>query len=147
MKNLILLLTLSTFSCSFIYGQHKKTTTTKSQIKAKLIVCSGLTEDNIPLDNLNEINVKEDQRIVLYVEWRKLFYKSYVTSMDVLDANGKTLTKSGEHMFRTRKNLHYTWSSINFNKKVIPEGIITIRLHLDKKTILDRRVKVTYISK
>ena len=148
-KTLILLLTLSTFSCNFIYGQTNKdkiTVKKKNKIKARLIVCSGISEKKIPLDNLKEINVKEGEKVFLYVKWFNLTKKSYVTTMDFLDADGNYLSQSREYKFKSRKNSHNTWNSLKFREIIIPEGIVKIRINLDEEIISEREISVKYIT-
>ena len=89
MKTKILLLLIASlmFSYKTSYGQTNENNTeihTADKINARLIICSGLSEKNVPLDDLKEINIKEDGKVILYVKWFKkqgrlfLFVEQYL---------------------------------------------------------------------
>ncbi|WP_111706256.1 hypothetical protein [Lutibacter citreus] len=147
-KSLFLIFTLVIFSCktSEKANENNISVNTTNNINARLIVCSGLSEKNIPLNNLKEINVKEGGKISLYVKWFNLTDKSYVTSMDFLDVDGNYLVQSSEYKFKPRKKSHNTWNSRTFRKILIPEGVVKIRINLDQNIILEREIYIKYIT-
>ena len=137
------------FSYKTSYGQTNENNTeihTADKINARLIICSGLSEKNVPLDDLKEINIKEDGKVILYVKWFNLKNKSYVTSMDFLDVNGNYLAQSSAYKFKNKKKTHNTWNSRKFNKIIVPEGIVKIRINLDEEIILERDIEIKYKS-
>ena len=137
------------FSSKTTFGQATKNITSVQkihEINARLIVCSGLSEKNIPLDNLKEINVKENEKVVFYIKWFNLTNKSYITSMDFLDVDNNYLAQSSEYKFKPKKRSHNTWNSRKFRKVFIPEGVVKIRIKLDNKIILEREIIVKYIE-
>ena len=140
-KILFLLFTSILFSCKTTYGQ-----TDGKNIKARLIVCSGLSEKNVPLDDLKEIYVKEGEKVTLYVKWFNLEKKNYVTSMDFLDINGNYLAQSSEYKFKPKKKTHNTWNKRKFRKVIVPEGVMKIRINLDEEIILERDIDIKYKS-
>ncbi|WP_203395299.1 hypothetical protein [Lacinutrix sp. MEBiC02595] len=140
-KILFLLFTSILFSSKTTYGQ-----TGEKNIKARLIICSGLSEKNVPLDDLKEIYLKEGEKVTLYVKWFNLNKKSYVTSMDFLDANGNYLAQSSEYKFKPKKKTHNTWNKRKFRKVIVPEGVIKIRINLDEEMILEREIEIKYKS-
>lgn len=140
-KILFFLLTSILFSYKTTYGQ-----TGGKNIKARLIVCSKLSEKNVPLDDLKEIYVKEGEKVTLYVKWFNLEKKSYVTSMDFLDTNGNYLTQSSEYKFKSKKKTHNTWNKRKFRKVIVPEGVVKIRINLDEEIILERNIEIKYKS-
>jgi hypothetical protein len=140
-KILFLLFTSILFSCKTTYGQ-----TSRKNIKARLIVCSGLSEKNVPLDDLKEIYVKEGEKVTLYVKWFNLKKKSYVTSMDFLDTDGNYLAQSSEYKFKPKKKSHNTWNKRKFRKVIVPEGVMKIRINLDEEIILEREIEIKYKS-
>ncbi|WP_299778821.1 hypothetical protein [uncultured Formosa sp.] len=107
-------------------------------ISARLIICSVLSEKNVPLDDLKEINIKEDAKVILYVKWFNLKNKSYVTFIVFLDVHGNYLLQSSEYKFKARKKTHNTWNSRKFNKIIVPEGIVNIRI------ILEHEIEIKY---
>ena len=146
---LLLLFTLIIFFCKTTYGQisdndikAQKT----AKINARLIVCSGLSEKKVPLDNLKEINVKEGDKVVFYVKWFNLKKKSYMTSMDFLDVDDNYLAQSSEYKFKPRNKSHNTMNSRKFRKVIVPEGIVKIRINLDNEIILEREINIKYIA-
>ncbi|MBU3012189.1 hypothetical protein KO506_12300 [Polaribacter vadi] len=141
-KILFLLFTSILLSCKTTYGQ-----TGAKDVKARLIVCSGLSEKNVPLDDLKEIYVKEGEKVTLYVKWFNLEKKSYVTSMDFLDTNGNYLAQSSEYKFKPKKKTHNTWNKRKFRKVIVPEGVVKIRINLDEEIILERDIEIKYKSK
>ncbi len=141
-KILFLLFTSILFSCKTTYGQ-----TGGKNIKARLIVCSGLSEKNVPLDDLKEIYVKEGEKVTLYVKWFNLEKKSYVTSMDFLDTNENYLAQSSEYKFKPKKKTHNTWNKRKFRKVIVPEGVMIIRINLEDEIILEREIEIKYRSK
>ena len=140
-KILLLIFTSILFFCKTTYGQ-----TSDKKINARLIVCSGLTEKNVPLDDLKEIYVKEGEKVTLYVKWFNLKKKNYATSMDFLDVDGNYLTQSSEYKFKPRKKSHNTWNNRKFRKVIVPEGIVKIRINLDEEIILEREIEIKYKS-
>jgi hypothetical protein len=118
----------------------------EKKINARLIVCSGLSEKNVPLDDLKEIRVKEGEKVTLYVKWFNLKKKSYITSMDFLDINGNYLAQSSEYKFKAKNKTHNTWNNRKFKKVIVPEGVIKIRINLDDVIILEREIEIKYKS-
>ncbi|MDP5106212.1 MAG: hypothetical protein NWQ31_08580 [Polaribacter sp.] len=151
MKKLsVLLLCLSLFSCKSSFSQvdeHPIAKTKSNEIKARLIICTGLSEKNIPLDNLNEITVNEGGKIYLYVKWFNLHKGSFTTSMEILDENDTYLSQSSNYKFKASRKTHNTWSSRTFREVFIPAGTVKFRIILDSKIILERKVNVTYVEK
>lgn len=146
-KIILLILCLTIFSCKTAYtqsNQNKVSDKKINEIKARLIICNGLSDKNVPLDNLKEINVKEGGKVVLYVKWFNLTNKSYLTSMDFLDADDNYLAQSSEYKFKAKKKSHNTWNSRKFRKVIIPEGSVKIRINLDQKIILEREIEIKY---
>lgn len=137
-KTILLIFAFATFFSNHSSSQSKG-------IKARLIICSGLSDKNIPLDNLNEINIKEGDKVYFYTKWFNLSKRSYIASIDFLDADDNYLVQSSEHKFKPRKRTHNTWNSRKFREIIIPEGIVKIRIILDGQTILERRISVKYI--
>ena len=169
MKTLFTILTLTLLFCKNVTGQSNilyartaeksdlKTVKTKAKsvekndirtnkIMARLIICSGLSEKNVPLDDLKEIYVKEGEKVTLYVKWFNLEKKNYVTSMDLLDINGNYLAQSNKYKFKTKRSTHNTWNKRKFRKVIVPEGIVKIRINLDEEIILEREIEIKYKS-
>lgn len=146
-KTILLILCLTIFSCKSAYtqsNQNKVSDKKINEIKARLIICNKLSDKNVPIDNLKEINVKEGGKVVLYVKWFNLTNKSYLTSMDFLDADDNYLAQSSEYKFKPKKKSHNTWNSRKFRKVIIPEGSVKIRINLDQKIILEREIEIKY---
>jgi hypothetical protein len=149
LKIIILIFTSIIFSCITVYAQAIDDTSSvekTNKISARLIVCSGLSDKNIPLNDLNEINVKEGEKVVLYVKWFNLTKKSYSTSMDFLDVDGNYLAQSSEYKFKSKTKSHNSWNSRRFSKVIIPEGVVKIRINLNKEPILEREINVKYLT-
>ena len=154
MKTLFSILTITLLFCNNVTGQNNilyATTVEKNdlktnEIKARLIICSGLSEKNVPLDNLKDIEVKEGGKVTLYVKWFNLNKKKYITSMDFLDVNGNYLAQSSEYKFKPKKKTHNTWNKRKFRKVIVPEGVVKIRINLDKEIILEREIEIRYKS-
>lgn len=125
-------------------NENKTKVNNADKIQARLIICSGLSEKRVPLDNLKDINVKEGGKVTLYVKWFNLKKKSYTTSMDFLDSAGNYLAQSSAYKFRPKKKTHNTWNSRKFRKVIIPEGNFRIRIKLDNEIILEKEVIINY---
>lgn len=89
------------------YGKNMSEEKTNG-IKARLILCSGLSDKNIPLDDLKEIKVKENEKIFFYVKWFNLDKKNYSTSIDILDTDDNYLVQTSEYKFKAKKKTHNT---------------------------------------
>ena len=66
------------FSFKTTYGQNTENNISvqkADRINARLIVCSELSEMNIPQDNLKEINLKEGEKVFFYIKWFNLTKK------------------------------------------------------------------------
>jgi hypothetical protein len=154
MKTLFSILTITLLFCNNVTGQNNilyATTVEKNdlktnEIKARLIICSGLSEKNVPLDNLKDIEVKEGGKVTLYVKWFNLNKKKYITSMDFHYDNGNYLAQSSEYKFKPKKKTHNTWNKRKFRKVIVPEGVVKIRINLDKEIILEREIEIRYKS-
>jgi len=148
-KILLLLFTSIIFFHITTYGQISENDIKiekTDKINARLIVCSGLSENKVPLDNLKEINIKEGDKVVFYVKWFNLKKKSYLTSMDFLDVDDNYLAQSSEYKFKPRNKSHNTMNSRKFRKVIVPEGIVKIRINLDNEIILEREINIKYIA-
>ncbi|MBS9463562.1 hypothetical protein KIM67_14180 [Flagellimonas sp. 389] len=146
-KALLLIFIVTKFPYDTVYGQgneNKISVQKTSKINARLIVSSGVSEKNIPLNNLKEINVKEGEKVFFYINWFNLTKNSYTTSMDFLDVNNNFLAQSSAYKFRPKKKTHNTWNSRKFREIIIPEGVLKIRINLDQEIILEREIKVKY---
>lgn len=151
MKKLSLIfLCLTIFSCKTAYSQaneHTISKTKSNEIKARLIICTGLSDKKIPLDNLKEITVNEADKIYFYVKWFNLNKNSYITSVEILDEDDNYLTQSNNYKFKAKRTTHNTWNSRVFREVLIPEGIIKIRIILDNNIIMEKKVTVKYLEK
>jgi hypothetical protein len=151
MKKLSLIfLCLTIFSCKTAYSQaneHTISKTKSNEIKARLIICTGLSEKKIPLDNLKEITVNEADKIYFYVKWFNLNKNSYITSVEILDEDDNYLTQSNNYKFKAKRTTHNTWNSRVFREVLIPEGIVKIRIILDNNIIMEKKVTVKYLEK
>ena len=85
MKIIFAVLSLTIFFCNPSYGQTKESDI--SNVRARLIICSELSEKNIPLNNLKEITIKGGQKVYFYVKWFNLSVKKHISSIDILDAD------------------------------------------------------------
>ena len=148
-KILLLLFTSIIFSCKTTYGQNNENENKvlkANKINARLIICSGLSEKNVPLDELKNIYVKDGGKVTLYVKWFNLKKKNYVTSMDFLDVDGNYLAQASDYKFKSKKKSHNTWNNRKFKKIIIPEGVVKIRINLDEQMILEREIEIKYKS-
>ena len=149
-KIFLIILSLTIFTCKDFYAQSINETISKrktNKIKARLILCTGLSEKRIPLNNLKEIKVKEGDKIYFYTKWFNLAKGNHVTSVEFLDEDNNTLVQSNNYKFKSKKNTHNTWNSRRFREVLIPAGILKIRMIMDEKIILERKINVKYLEK
>ena len=144
MKIIFAVLSLTIFFCNPSYGQTKESDI--SNVRARLIICSELSEKNIPLNNLKEITIKGGQKVYFYVKWFNLSVKKHISSIDILDADNNYLAQSSNYKFKPKRRTHNTWNSRKFREIFIPEGIIKIRVMLDEQIILEKEVPVKYLK-
>lgn len=136
-----LLLSFSLIACKSPSVDYKA-----NQTKARLIICSGLSEKKIPLDNLEEIIVNEGDKIYFYTMWFNLSKENHITSLEILDESNNYLIQNKDYSFKSNGKTHNTWSSRIFREVYIPEGTIKIRVNLDQQLVLEQKVNVKYID-
>lgn len=138
---------LTVFSLNTINAQtieENNSDINTNEITARLIICSGLSDKNVPLDNLKDINIKEGEKITFYIKWFNLSNNSYITSMDFMDVDGNYLAQSSDYKFKPKKKSHNTWNSKKFREVIFPEGLVKIRILLDNEIILEREFSIKY---
>lgn len=111
-----------------------------ANIAYKAIFTTGLTADNSPINEINEISIQED-RVYLYIFWRFLPKGTHHLQIRIFDGSG-ALADSYNFSFFTEGGRYYTWNWTRLSETVDVPGRWKFEIYLNDKKMGEEYVSV-----
>jgi len=104
-----------------------------------VIFTTGLTEDNMPMNDLTEISINEE-RIYVFAKWR-LSLGEYNYTVKIFDDLGKLINEN-QLKFTPQTTTWNTWSWYNINKYMDKPGEWKFEIYLDGQKMTEEHLTV-----
>lgn len=98
----------------------------------ELIITSGLDENNLPVNELSEINLDtySGEKVYFFVKWKNLENITYRYTGSIYNPNNYEVY-TGDVVFNVSNGKYNTWTYITFNETNNMKGIWTFEAYMN----------------
>lgn len=104
------------------------------RIKTKIFFTRSLDDDNNPVENLSELEIKDGDKLYVYIKWFNLYVDKCFMVINILDDEGN-LFKQSSFDFYPKSTSWNTWNSFELNNTECPEGDVIVDVYLNHRKI------------
>lgn len=115
------------------------------EISYRLFIASEIDEHNMPLNNLQVVKIKSNNKLFFIVNWFNLNTEKYLVTYEWLDKNNRLLDQSTT-VFKSESNSWITWHNKKMNKLIFPEGKIKVRVKLNNHILIEQEFEIDYFE-
>lgn len=110
----------------------------------RVIFTTGLTEDNLPLNSLEEININEEM-IFIYIQWNRIPNTKYQYVCKMFDGSGEKINESAMD-FRPNTDGWNTWTWYKIKSNVDVPGTWRFEIYLDETKVIESQLTVNVLE-
>jgi hypothetical protein len=108
----------------------------------RIIFCTGIDEEHLPINDLESISLIEDNHVYIYVKW-SISVGTYSYLCKVHDGAGKEVFR-GKMEFSPTDPDWNTWSWFTLNPYIDSPGLWRFEIYIDGKKYIDEEFPITY---
>ena len=104
------------------------------------VFTTDLDEDDYPVDDVDEVSMKDDGQVILYTGWLMSAGPHRIVTT-VRDDSGRTLVKN-PYEFNADGSEHYTWYEMTLRPPFHRPGLWTFTVDLDGEEYVEKELRV-----